>query len=184
MELKACLYCMSDSCLHLQAIELCLEHNAFIVCQSTQLNEVTYYLLNERAIFIPKNEEYHHYYLKKGAWNCNTCPKICKMSSIVQAIEIALKIGHGISTSPIVTSIEYPTISTLPIPLTFDEKFSSVYSQQISQGFQLPALLIPENQHCAQGYLLNTENELTLGRTGIILYLENDILEYKDHKGI
>ena len=103
---------MSDSCLHLQAIELCLEHNAFIVCQSTQLNEVTYYLLNERAIFIPKNEEYHHYYLKKGAWNCNTCPKICKMSSIVQAIEIALKIGHGISTSPIFTSIEYPTIST------------------------------------------------------------------------
>ena len=183
ISLKACSYCQNDNCLHFQAYELCLEYNIFIVCKSSQLSKGIYYLLNDKNLFLLGNEEYHSFYRKKDVWNCDTCFQDLQNDFNCSHNYCRLKDRSCHNTSHKSNSIEYPTISTLPIPLAFDDTLSSVYSKQLSQGFQLPPLLIPEKQNCAQGYPFNTEDELSLERTGIILYLENDILEYKDHKG-
>ena len=79
--------------------------------------------------------------------------------------------------------VEYTIISTLPISNELDDELASVYTQQLSQEIQLPRLLYPEAQYCGQGYKFNTPNHLTLERTGITIYTENAILEFKDHEG-
>ena len=72
----------------------------------------------------------------------------------------------------------------MPLPIALNEKLTSVYTKHLYQGIQLPVLLFPEIEYCAQGYKFNTENDLLLERTGIMVYTKNDVLEFKDHKGI
>ena len=177
-DLLRCSYCMSTICLHIQALQQCLEINSLVVCEASQFKEVVYYPLNIKSVFLIDSETFHLFYCKNHNWICNTCPNNCKMHSTLQAI--IKKSDYWIDTSNhMYHPIEYPTISTNPIPTTLNDKLVSIYSRQLSEGINLPALLLPEIQYCPSNFQFNT----VLERTGIIIYAENDVLELTDHKG-
>ena len=162
----------------MQALQQCLENNCIIVCEAYQFKEVAYYPLSVKSVFLITDETYHFFYCKNHNWICNTCTTNCKMYSTLQAIIVESDYWSDTSNHTY-SPIEYTTISTQPIPTTLDDRLASIYSRQLSEGIKLPALLLPEIQFCALSYQFS----IVLERTGIIIYTENDVLEFKDHKG-
>ena len=81
------------------------------------------------------------------------------------------------------SKMKYDTISTTAIPFSFNTSQTQIYEKQISDGLDLPHKLFPEKSKCQNGFDY-PEYNLTLENTGIILYLENDVQELKDHHGI
>ena len=176
-------YCLDNDCLHFQAFEQCLGYNALFMCEASHLDDITYYILNLNSIFIVENNGYHSFSFKNDHWNCESCPNVCKMKSTLHKIACKSDNCCDLKVSHDYCPVEYTTISTLPIPNELDDELASVYTQQLSQEIQLPRLLYPEAQYCGQGYKFNTPNHLTRERTGITIYTENAILEFKDHEG-
>ena len=66
--------------------------------------------------------------------------------------------------------ITYPTISTLPIPVAFDEAMIAVYQdQQKSDDLNLQSQLVPEIEFCEHGHRFSNTNN-TLERKVIVIY--------------
>ena len=79
--------------------------------------------------------------------------------------------------------ISYPTISTQPIPLSFDENMMRVYKdQQLIDHLNLPFEMVPEKEICENGHKYITENKL-LEREGIIIYSSKSVVKLNKHKG-
>ena len=176
-----CTCCNSNSCLHFQAFDECSKNNCMVVCESKILDGAVYFNPNPHNIILI-DRTIHNFCSRSGSWNCDSCLAKCKKR--IRLPHILSKIGESSSTETMFTEIEYKTISTLNIPLILDEILISNYNTQLYQGTWLPSKSIfPENSCCEYGYKFNTEDNLKLEKTGIIIYTENDIIELDEHKG-
>ena len=56
----------------------------------------------------------------------------------------------------------------------------------LTTGLMLPMALKPEISYCKEGYKYNIDKNLVLANAnkGIIVYTENDVLEFKEYKGL
>ena len=133
-----------------------------VVCESKILDEAVYFILIE-------DRTIHNFCFRTGSWNCDSCLAKCKKR--IRLPHILSKIGESTSTETIFREIECKAISTLNIPLILDEILISNYNTQLYQGTWLPSKSIfPENSCCEYGYKFNTEDNLKLENTGIIIY--------------
>ena len=79
--------------------------------------------------------------------------------------------------------ITYPTISTLPIPVAFNEAMIAVYQdQQKSDDLNLQSQLVPEIEFCEHGHRFSNTNN-TLERKGIVIYNARKVFQLAEHKG-
>ena len=58
---------------------------------------------------------------------------------------------------------------------------ASTYSHQLANGIMLPKHMLPEMEICTHGCKLDQTNTV-LANTGIIIYTETEVLEFKEHK--
>ena len=174
---KQCLKCFTNECYHYKAFEYCSE-TSLEATLPRQKENVSYYTIDRKTIFLTDNVVYHCFICRENIWNCASCENKCKYFSLVKEISSQLEV----ETSPKNRTItdEYSTISTLPIPNTLDESLASVYRQQLTHGLHLPIDIYPEARFCSNGFALNS---FKLERKGIIIYMDNDIHDLKDHKG-
>ena len=146
------------------------------VCEANILEEIIYYLPSPNDIFLLTDDTFHNFQLNNGSWLCSSCPSKCK-----QYFRLHNIIDEAGSNTQ--KKVEYITISTRPIPFNLDESQIAIYNYQLSHGINLPLNMYPEKELCDYGFKFNEEEKLKLEKI-IIIYLENDINEFKDYKGM
>lgn len=132
---------------------------------------------DETIIINGRNNDIHVFTLSSYKWYCEICPKVCKYKDTFETLVTLL--GSEIAT-PTRVPIKYKSISSNSIPFSLNQQQSDIYEQQLVNGFQLPLKFVPEMEHCKNGHTFPKEN-LYLEKKGLIVYLENDIRELKDH---
>ena len=177
MSTKQCLKCSTNECYHYKALEYCSELSLEATV-SHQKDNIFYYHIDSETIFLTDNVVAHCFICRENSWNCASCEK-CNYLSLAKEISLQLEVDPPFPPNRTITD-EYSTISTLPIPKMLNEKLASVYRQQLTNGLHLPTDIYPEAILCSNGFPLDMFN---LERKGIIIYMDNDIQDLKDHKG-
>ena len=173
-----CAYCRDDTCLHVLALQECLENDVVVPCEASKYEEIIYCPLDMKSIILLKNETYDLFYCENQDWICKTCLTNCRMQATVHKIILSDSQWNN-AAKRLYNSIEYSTISFQPIPITLDEQLVSVYTQQLSDGIQLPPLIYPEIENFHLGHPFSR----VLEKIGVIVYTENEVLNLKVHKG-
>ena len=124
----------------------------------------------------------HIYCFQENKWYCETCEKACKVKSIINSLHEHISPPVANNFNP---KTESKSISSTHIPFTLPLSLSKIYKEQLLSGLYLPNNLYPEDllQRCPYGYGYLASN-VKLEQTGIIVYLENEVREYKLHNGI
>ena len=172
-----CTDCKSSTCLHFQAFELCLQSNCVQDCEANNLEDMIYYHPIPKDIFLLTDDTFHCFQLNNGSWFCNSCPSKCK-----EYLKLKIVLDQVASDTPI-KKVEYNTISTRPIPFSLDENQIKIYNHQLRNGINLPVNIYPEKDCCDNGFNFNEEVKLKLEKVGVIIYTENEVNEFKEHKG-
>ncbi|KAI6659971.1 hypothetical protein LOD99_14312 [Oopsacas minuta] len=170
-----CANCYSDTCSHYQAFELCSQNDCLQVCEANILEDIIYYFPSPNDIFLLTDDTFHNFQLNNDRWLCCSCSSKCKQHSRLHNI---LE-NTGSNTQK---KFEYNTISTRAIPFNLDESQIAIYNYQLFHGINLPLNMYPEKEFCDYGFKFNEEEKLKLEKVGIVIYLENDINEFKDYK--
>ena len=181
-----CLACSSVKCIHFKAYELCFQNYCnklvyvFCAVDSQTITEIKYYILNTCTIVLQNTEAFHIAKFIAGKWFCDTCTKLCNLKKYLK--EIITLHQEEFHCKSVPKNTYESTISTDPIPFSFDSIQSQIYSEQLVNGMNLPHNLIPEVTICEKGYQYSISNP-KLESIGIILYLENDVRELDQCKG-
>ena len=178
---QICQTCSSVKCIHFQAYEMCFYNyrNMFHTVQTSSIAGTKYFVLNMSTIVLQNKENFHIFQLLEGKWFCNTCSKLCNLKKNFENI---LRLIQPESNNKPPPKITYESISSNSLPFSFNLIQSQIYDKQILNGLDLPPDLLPELTKCQNGYEYSASN-LKLEKTGIILYLENDVRELTEHKG-
>ena len=153
--------------------------NMFHTVLPSSIAGTKYFVLNMSTIVLQNKENFHIFQLLEGKWFCNTCSKLCNLKKNFENI---LRLIQPESNNKPLPKITYESISSNSIPFSFNLIQSQIYDKQILNGLDLPPDLLPELTKCQNGYEYSASN-LKLEKTGIILYLENDVRELTEHNG-
>ena len=178
-----CKTCKSVNCLHCQVYEQC---TCLITMETINAylakNMACYKVDGVHTILIENDSsEIHIYCLRENKWACLSCEKACKAKSIINCLPEHIFLHNTNDFHP---KMESTSISTTHIPFTLPPTQSEIYNNQLLYGMLLPEDLYPEDllKECPFGsqYM---ESNLKIENIGIIVYLENDVRKYKNHKG-
>ena len=172
-----CTYCKSNTCIHFQAFDLCSQNDCVQVCEANNLDDMIYYHPNPKDIFLLKEDTFHCFQLNNGNWFCNSCSLKCK-----EYLKLKIVLDK-VTPDTSIKKVEYNIISTRSIPFSLDENQIKIYNHQLRHGINLPVNIYPEKDRCDNGFNFNKEEQLKLEKVGVVIYMENDVNEFKEHKG-
>ena len=124
--------------------------------------------------------DFHIFYKKEVKWFCDTCLGKCSKSATMKKI---LPENNFNELTADQKEIQYPVVSNISIPVSFDESMSNLYEeQQLCSNLNLPIELLPEKELCEYNYKFSKE-KISLERRGLILYTAKTVVELAEHKG-
>ena len=178
-----CNLCQSSDCIHPIAFQQCLPFETLETINATCIQNTQCYIIGCAYIVLSDiNLGIHIYLNEDNKWHCESCERVCKVKAIIRNIPEDI-IPHTISDT-FKPKIDSECISNTRIPFNLSHSLSIVYSNQKINGFDLPDKLYPENLFgkCTHGFDY-PENNLKLENTGIIVYLQDDIRQFKEYQG-
>ena len=70
----------------------------------------------------------------------------------------------------------FKTVTNTPIPHSLTPEMNQIYSNQLSDGLNLPEHLNSENAYCKNGYKYIPSSSCKPHHEGIIVYTESDVI--------
>ena len=165
----------------LSAYEQCVPYVTLEIVKAVYIQNTPFYIIdNVYIILFDAAFAIHIYRHQENKWYYESCERVCNCKSIFQKLP-----EDVIPKSPkkFQSRVKPVCISNVPIPFQLNHTLSTVYSRQLLDGIALPENLYPENLSQVCPYSFGCpESNLKLEHTGINIYLENDIVQFKDHK--